>query len=184
MSRLHRIRRRRAADSLATHDRARGLAAERLDGPLQPTHAAWLEDHLRGCLTCRSIATSYEADRMALRAMRDRTPEPPRDLWARTSAAIEHESALGRGRPRRATSRPRPALGDPVRHRGHRRGHRRERHVGWLAECTDDRPRPRIHRPGRIRQSYRRCPDPRRSRSGPVRWAGSAPRPMVGWPTT
>ena len=44
--------------------------------------------------------------------MRDRTPEPPRDLWARTSAAIEREAASQGGRPRRsATGRPGPALG-------------------------------------------------------------------------
>ena len=53
--------------------------------------AAWLDEHLAGCDACRSVAAAYEADRLALRALRDRQPEPPRDLWARTSAAIERE---------------------------------------------------------------------------------------------
>ena len=39
--------------------------------------------------------------------LRDRQPEPPRDLWARTAAAIERESSA----PRRA-ARARPARGD------------------------------------------------------------------------
>ena len=41
---------------------------------------------------------AYEADRLALRGLRDRAPEPPRDLWARTAAAIERESASHRAR--------------------------------------------------------------------------------------
>ena len=109
--RLQRVRR-RAGDTVATHDRARGLAATRLDQPLTPTEATWLDEHLAWCGACRGVAASYESDRLALRAMRDRTPEPPRDLWARTSAAIEREAARGgRSRRRGATGRPRPALG-------------------------------------------------------------------------
>ena len=80
----------------------------------RPADGAWLEEHLAGCDACRSVAASYEADRLALRAMRDRQPEPPRDLWARTSAAIERESSARGGASRRATGssrRPRPALG-------------------------------------------------------------------------
>ena len=114
MSRVQRIRRRRAGDSGAAHKRARGLAAERVDGSLQPADGGWLDEHLVGCAACRSVATAYEADRAALRGLRDRTPEPPRDLWARTSAAIEREAAARGGAPQRATSgrsRPRPAIG-------------------------------------------------------------------------
>lgn len=114
MSRVQRIRRRRASDSAAIHKRARDLAAERLDGPLQHAEGAWLDEHLFGCDTCRSVAAAYEADRAALRGLRDRRPEPPRDLWARTSVAIEREAAARGGAPRRAASRrtgPRPALG-------------------------------------------------------------------------
>ncbi len=112
MSRIQRIRRRRASDSLANHDRARRLAAERLDGALEPPEATWLREHMAGCTSCRAVAAAYEADRMALRGLRDRTPEPPRDLWARTSAAIEREASSRGGRSRRtSTGRPRPALG-------------------------------------------------------------------------
>ena len=109
--RLQRVRR-RAGDTVATHDRARGLAAARLDQQLTPTEATWLDEHLAWCAACRGVAASYESDRVALRAMRERAPEPPRDMWARTSAAIEREAARGgRSRRGRATGRPRPALG-------------------------------------------------------------------------
>jgi len=114
MSRVQRIRRRRAGDSAATHKRAQGLAAERLDGPLQPADGSWLDDHLAGCPACRSVAAAYETDRAALRLMRDQRPEPPRDLWARTAVAIEREAAARGATRRRAPGRrsvPRPALG-------------------------------------------------------------------------
>ena len=145
---------------------------------------AWLEDHLAGCDACRVVATLYEADRLALRAMRDRTPEPPRDLWARTSAAIERESAARAGdRAAGATRRPRPALGvlsgvaviAVVIGASVMSG-------GWLNAPTTvpAQPAERAHRP--------RQPDAgparRRSRSVPVRSAGSARRPMGGWPIT
>ncbi len=73
---------------------------------------AWLDEHLAGCSACRAIATAYETDRLALRALRDRQPEPPRDLWARTSAALERESA-GRGHATRGSGADRrwPAFG-------------------------------------------------------------------------
>jgi hypothetical protein len=111
MSRMQRVRRHRAGDSLANHDRARRLVSERLDGSLEPIEANWLNDHLAGCSSCRGVAAAYQADTMALRALRDRTPEPPRDLWARTSAAIEREAARGGGSRRNSAGRPRPALG-------------------------------------------------------------------------
>ena len=109
MSRVQRLRRRHAG----AHERARALAAQRLDAPLEAGDAAWLDEHLAGCDACRSVAAAYEADRLALRAMRDRQPEPPRDLWARTASAIERESSARGGAARRATGsrRPRPALG-------------------------------------------------------------------------
>ena len=60
------------------------------------------------------------------------TPEPPRDLWARTAAAIEREvSGTRRREPARdgvvATAATRARR--PVRRRGHRRRHRRDRPV-------------------------------------------------------
>lgn len=114
MSRIQRIRRRRASHSTATHVRARSLAAERLLGPLAPADASWLNEHLDGCEACRAVAAAYDADRVALRGLREYRPEAPRDLWARTATAIERESAARGGRSRRATSRPSrsgPALG-------------------------------------------------------------------------
>ena len=113
MSRVRRLRRRAGHDA-AVHERARALAAGRLDAILEPNDAAWLDEHLVGCLACRSVAAEYESDRLALRGLRDRQPEPPRDLWARTAAAIERESAAA-GRSGRATNdgrgRRTPALG-------------------------------------------------------------------------
>ena len=97
MSRFARIRR-RPDHWASTHERARTRAAERLDGPLGLAEATWLDEHLADCAACTAIATAYEADRLGLRALRDEAPEPPRDLWARTSAAIERESgAAGHG---------------------------------------------------------------------------------------
>jgi hypothetical protein len=102
MSRLYRGRR-RAGHAAAEHERARTLAAQRLDEAPETVDANWLADHLAGCESCRAIATEYEADRIALRGLRDLPPQPPRDLWARTSAAIEREAAASGRRPRRAT---------------------------------------------------------------------------------
>ena len=84
------------------HERARIRAAERLGGLLDPAESAWLDDHLAGCPACATIAAAYEQDRLSLRALRNDNPQPPRDLWARTAAAIEAES-VARGR---ATSHP------------------------------------------------------------------------------
>ncbi|MGH2465684.1 MAG: anti-sigma factor family protein, partial [Candidatus Limnocylindrales bacterium] len=74
-----------------THERARRLAAVRLDLALPPIDEAALAEHLEHCPDCQAVAAGYEADRLALRAL---PPiEPPRDLWARTSAALEREHA-------------------------------------------------------------------------------------------
>ncbi len=104
---------RRHNDPQTPHERARILASDRLDGELSPTDAGWLDAHLRGCDECRSVAAAYEEDRDLLRAMPQ--PEPPRDLWARTSVALERERSAGVGRTRLA-------LGD-----------RRGWHVRWEA---------------------------------------------------
>jgi hypothetical protein len=96
---------RRPGHSIAAHDRARTLSAERVDWPLDAGDATWLAAHLVECESCRDVAAAYDTDRLALRTMRDRQPEPPRDLWARTSAVIERESG---SRGVRAGQRPRP----------------------------------------------------------------------------
>jgi hypothetical protein len=75
------------------HERARVRAAERLASPLEAGEQAWLDAHLAECEPCRGIADAYAADRLALRQLRERPPEPPRDLWAKTAARIERESA-------------------------------------------------------------------------------------------
>ena len=86
-----------------SHERARRLAAVRLDQDLPPGDEVALEAHLATCPDCAAVAAGYHADRLALRAL---PPiEPPRDLWARTSAALEREHAR---RPRSAARSPRP----------------------------------------------------------------------------
>jgi len=86
------------------HGRARELAALRLDEPLAPPDVLWLEGHLAGCPDCSAVAASYEDDRALFGAMRAVTPEPPRDLWARTAAVIEAEAG-GRFTPPAPTRR-------------------------------------------------------------------------------
>jgi hypothetical protein len=95
-------RRHRPDDWSTAHARAQSDLSDRLDGILEPLEAAWLEDHLADCADCRTVAHAYEAQRQELRAMRDPAPQPPRDLWARTAAAIEQEP---RFRDRRSTPR-------------------------------------------------------------------------------
>ena len=78
------------------HDRARSLAAERLGGPLEGGEGGWLDDHLTACAECRAVADAYRSQQAELWALADHQPLPPRDLWARTAAAIEREAAAGR----------------------------------------------------------------------------------------
>ena len=85
------------------HGRARALLSDRLDAPLASDDAAWLDAHLEGCDECRAVELGYEDQRAMLRGLR--MPEPPRDLWARTRAAIELEAG-----PRETASPRRRAL--------------------------------------------------------------------------
>jgi len=99
--------RRRHNDHETSHDRARALIATGYLQPNEPVDADWLEAHLAGCLECRNDHAAYGADRELLRALREQAPEPPRDLWARTAAAIELEAGRRtrnqrRGRPPRS----------------------------------------------------------------------------------
>ena len=96
MSRFPHLRRRQDRWS-DEHAHARTRLAERLDGPLGHTELTWLDEHLAGCPSCAASAAAFEDDRAALRALRDQLPEPPRDLWARTAAAIEAEASGGAG---------------------------------------------------------------------------------------
>ncbi|MEO8468706.1 MAG: hypothetical protein ABI573_03450 [Chloroflexota bacterium] len=93
--------RRRHNDAEASHDRARALIANGFTTPNEPIDVTWLDDHIAGCAECAADLAAYAADRELLRALRDHAPEPPRDLWARTAAAIEQDHAR-RGRGARA----------------------------------------------------------------------------------
>lgn len=92
------------------HERARVRAAERLVAPLRSDEGAWLEGHLAGCSPCRAIAAAYLADQLAIRLLREEKPDPPRDLWARTAAGIERESAARRTSDRPIRRRPATSL--------------------------------------------------------------------------
>jgi hypothetical protein len=94
-------RRRDTWDS--AHERARYRAAERIDGAIDPAEEAWLEAHLADCPECRTLVDGYEAQHLELSSYRTDLPEPPRDLWARTAAAIEREAE--RSGARRGASR-------------------------------------------------------------------------------
>jgi hypothetical protein len=95
--------RRRHHDDETSHDRARALTSAEMLEPLGGEDAGWLARHLEACAECRQDCEAFLADRALLRGLRARMPEPPRDLWARTSAAIERES---RSRRRPAGARP------------------------------------------------------------------------------
>lgn len=94
--------RRRHHDQDATHHRAMSIVAEGFLEPITEDAAAWLADHLTGCAECRLEATALRADRELLRALRDAPPAPPRDLWARTAAAIESGPVPAAARSRRS----------------------------------------------------------------------------------
>ena len=94
----------------ADHDRARELAALRVDEPLEPADATWLDAHLDACDPCAAVAADYDTDRLLFAALRDASPQPPRDLWARTAAAIDAEP----GQRQPAASRGRRVLGVPA----------------------------------------------------------------------
>ncbi len=91
-------------DQESSHDRARALISSELLEPLRADEAAWLTGHLDRCAECRRDREAFAADRQLLRGLRETSPQPPRDLWARTAAAIEHE-ASGRRRPAGASRR-------------------------------------------------------------------------------
>lgn len=73
------------------HARYRELISTRLDEPLTAEAEAELESHLEGCSRCRSVERDYRAQQSRLAALP--TIPAPRDLWARTSAALDSEMA-------------------------------------------------------------------------------------------
>ena len=80
---------RRHNDPQTPHERARTLGSDRLDMALTVDDAAWLERHLASCPDCAAVVEAYARDRRLLRSMP--APEAPRDLWARTSVALDRE---------------------------------------------------------------------------------------------
>ncbi|MEA2519866.1 MAG: hypothetical protein QOF49_1946, partial [Chloroflexota bacterium] len=102
-------RARRPDDWPSSHVRARADVSHRLDGALEPREAEWLDAHLAACPECTNASTAYSAQRAELRGLRDRAPQAPRDLWARTAAAIESDATF-RERGRRSQASRRSAL--------------------------------------------------------------------------
>lgn len=80
------------SDRRHDHARYRELISDGLDGTLSPGDAAALASHLGECGRCRATERAYRGQRQALRAA-SRPITPPRDLWARTSAALDREVA-------------------------------------------------------------------------------------------
>jgi hypothetical protein len=80
------------------HKNARALASLAIDSRLGPADAAWLDKHLIGCADCQAAANDYRAIHDEFRGLV--APEPPRDLWARTSAALDSVDRAGAGRVR------------------------------------------------------------------------------------
>jgi trimeric autotransporter adhesin len=97
----------RRSDTDPMHERARLLASAAIDEALEPADQAWLDEHLATCEDCSAAAEDLAAIHAQLRALE--FPEPPRDLWARTSAALDAASV--REARSRAAARRRPSFG-------------------------------------------------------------------------
>lgn len=80
------------------HAQFRELISGRLDDSLTLAEAARLIEHLARCGRCRATERAYRAQRQQLRSPHQRPVLPPRDLWARTSAALDREVARTGGR--------------------------------------------------------------------------------------
>lgn len=79
------------ARARANHAGWRELIAARLDRPLTRSETRSLAAHLRDCAACREADRDYRQQRDSLRALPLRPV--PRDLWPRTSAALDREVA-------------------------------------------------------------------------------------------
>jgi WD40-like Beta Propeller Repeat len=71
------------------HDAYRELISARLDSSLEIDQEGQLSAHLQACSRCRQFDHDLAEQRRLLRALRPLIP--PRDLWARTSAALDRE---------------------------------------------------------------------------------------------
>lgn len=98
------------------HAQWRDLIAMRLDRPLSRSESRYLNSHLKGCEACRQADHDYREQRAQLRALPQRLP--PRDMWARTSAALDREVARGAYRGRGLPSSLKLDFGPRGRRRG------------------------------------------------------------------
>jgi hypothetical protein len=71
------------------HARYRELLAARLDRSLTRAENRLLVSHLKGCQDCQRVERDYRDQSSLLRSMS--APVPPRDMWARTSTALDRE---------------------------------------------------------------------------------------------
>jgi hypothetical protein len=67
------------------------MISARLDAPLMPRDQRELIAHLAGCADCRAVERDYREQRSRLRSLP--AAPPPRDMWARTSAALDRDMA-------------------------------------------------------------------------------------------
>lgn len=74
---------------LDPHVRYRELLAARLDRPLTRAEQRGLVAHVRACTSCQQAERDYRDQSRQLRSLS--APMPPRDMWARTSTALDRE---------------------------------------------------------------------------------------------
>src|SRR5688572_19480939 len=74
---------------LDPHARYRELLAARLDRQLSRAENRILLNHLRSCPGCQQAEREYRDQGAMLRSLS--APVPPRDMWARTSTALDRE---------------------------------------------------------------------------------------------
>jgi len=76
---------------LDRHAKYRELLSARLDRQLTRTENRMLVAHLKSCPDCQQVERDYRDQSVLLRSLP--TPPPPRDMWARTSTALDREVA-------------------------------------------------------------------------------------------
>ncbi len=74
---------------LDPHAHYRELLAARLDRQLSRAENRVLMNHLKTCHGCQQVEREYRDQGQLLRSLP--TPVPPRDMWARTSTALDRE---------------------------------------------------------------------------------------------
>jgi hypothetical protein len=83
------------------------LAAASIDMHLNAAESEWLKGHLATCPDCAGIADDYRSIHDELHSLA--MPEVPRDLWARTSAALDVAEAAGHAKSRTMGNGAQPA---------------------------------------------------------------------------